>query len=96
MLAVCCILYLNLEGLIVFFVGFFGLDFDGEMVGRFPERKAVANLVEICHVDFHRASTSLPFVERCKALATRVEHDRVAVVLNAVGVGANGIYGADV
>ena len=72
------------------------LDFDGKFVGRFPERKAVANLVEICHIDFHRASASLPFVERGETFATRVEHDRVAVVLNAIGVGADGVYGADV
>ena len=64
LLAVCCILYLNLEGLIVFFVSFFWLDFDGEMVGRFPEWKSIADFVEISHIDFDSASACLPFVER--------------------------------
>ena len=64
LLAVCCILYLNLEGLIVFFVSFLMLDFDGEMVGRFPKWESVANFVEVCHIDFDCAGASFPFVER--------------------------------
>ena len=72
------------------------LDFDGKFVGRFPERKAVADFVEICHVDFNGAGASLPFVERGVAFATRVEHDRVAIVLHAIRIGADGVYGADV
>ena len=64
--------------------------------GRFPKWEAIADFVEVCHIDFDSACSGFPFFERCDAFATRVEHYGVAIVLYTIRVGADGIYGADV
>ena len=34
-----------------------------KLVGRFPEWEAVADFVEVCHVDFDGADAGFPFIE---------------------------------